>query len=178
MKKFIPFIILVGLCAILLKEVYFSNKEELPSALVGQPVPAFALYDVKRPGIKFTEKTLINKKSVTLLNVWATWCSACAAEHTMLLKIANEYHIPIYSIDYKDDRDAAIKWLQTAGDPFILTGNDDNGNTGIDLGVYGTPETFIISKKGNIVYRHVGMINQENWDQLLYPLIKHLNGAT
>ncbi len=171
MKKIIPFVILFALCFLLYRELYYSHPDELPSTLIGQRVPEFTLYDLTRPQVKFTQKNLGNGH-VTLLNVWATWCYVCAQEHGMLMKIKNEYGIPIYSIDYKDNTDAAKKWLAQQGNPFVLTGNDFSGDAAIDLGVYGTPETFVISKDGKIIFRHIGAITQQSWDNVLYPLIK------
>lgn len=176
MKKFIPFLILFGLCIILYKELYYSHPEELPSTLIGHPVPSFSLADLNNPQIQFTQKNLISNK-VKLLNIWATWCDVCTYEHPMLMKIANQYHIPIYGILYKDNSVSAKQWLDNQGNPFVLTGNDSTGDVGIDLGVYGTPETFVINNEGKIVYRHIGAITQENWDTVLYPLIKQLNGT-
>lgn len=176
MKKFIPFIILFGLCILLYKELYYSHPEQLPSTLIGHPVPKFSLNDLIHPDTKFTQKNLVNPK-VSLLNVWATWCDACLLEHPMLVKIATQYHVPIYGILYKDNQVSAKHWLDMHGNPYTLVGDDTSGDVGIDLGVYGTPETFLINNEGKIIYRQVGMITQENWDTVLYPMIKQLNGS-
>lgn len=176
MKKIIPFIILFGLCILLYRELYYAHPEELPSTLIGHPIPAFTLNDLNKPQNKFTQKNLINPQ-VSLLNVWATWCDACLYEHSMLMKIANQYHVPLYGILYKDNVVSAKQWLDTHGNPYISIGNDASGDVGIDLGVYGTPETFLIDNQGKIIYRHVGVINQENWDKILHPMITQLNGS-
>lgn len=173
-KNVIPFILLFALLAILWRELFYATPNELPSPLVGQTVPAFTLPDLLSPKKTFTHQDLLGQ--VTLLNVWATWCYACSMEMPMLMKIKNEYHVPIYSIAYKDNPEDAKKWLQTNGNPYVATGDDRKGNTAIDLGVYGTPETFVINKEGRIVYRYIGIINQQSWDDILQPLVKQYGG--
>jgi len=174
LKKFIPFFILFALIGILGKELFYSKPNELPSALLGEDIPTFALPDLFKPQKLFTHKDL--KGRVALLNVWATWCYACGMEQSMLLKISSEYHVPIYGIDYKDNAEEAIAWLNQNGNPYVMIGNDKRGDVAIDLGVYGTPETFVISPQGKILYRHVGVIDQAAWDETLYPLIKKFGG--
>ena len=169
-KLGLPFIVLFALLALLWRALFYTHPNELPSALVGQTLPRFDLPNLLTPKQTFSQKDLVGQ--VSLLNVWATWCYACSIEHHMLIKIKNDYHIPIYSIVYKDDSKNAIDWLQKNGNPYVMTGEDRKGDVAIDLGVYGTPETFIINAKGQIIYRHVGMIDQTIWDNVLYPLIK------
>lgn len=170
LKNTIPFIILFGLCLLLWHELFYSKPSELPSALIGEPIPAFHLQNLNDPKSFMTPKDF--QGHAVLLNVWATWCYACGVESEMLMKIKNEYHVPIYSIAYKDNADDVKQWLAKRGDPYVMTGMDNNGDAAIDLGVYGTPETFVISAQGKIVYRHIGVIDQQNWDNVLYPLLK------
>ncbi len=170
MKKIIPFLLLFALLGLLGKELFYSNPNELPSALLGEEVPHFNLPDLFQSPKNLTQNALIGR--VALLNVWATWCYACGFEHPMLMKISKDYHIPIYGIDYKDDTQQAIAWLAEKGNPYVKVGNDKRGDVAIDLGVYGTPETFVISPQGKIIYRHIGNIDQKAWDEILYPLIK------
>lgn len=172
LKLTIPFLILFILFGFLYYELFHAKPNELPSALIGEPVPAFSLPLINNPAAALTQNQL--KHHVTLLNVWASWCYACGLEHEMLMKISREYHIPVYSILYKDDPAKAAAWLHEHGNPFVMTGNDSKGDVAIDFGVYGTPETFVISPAGNIVYRHIGAIDQETWDKVLWPLIKKL----
>jgi cytochrome c biogenesis protein CcmG, thiol:disulfide interchange protein DsbE len=169
MKKFIPFIILFALLGILFRELYTSH-DTLPSALVGEPLPTFDLTDLFDPTHHFTQKDL--QGHLSLLTVWASWCEACKIEQPMLMRISERYHIPMFSIVYKDIPTTAKKWLKENGNPFALTGNDDKGDVAIDLGVYGTPETFVINPKGNIIYRQVGIIDPATWENTLYPLVK------
>lgn len=169
-----PFVILFALLALLGWELFYSNPNELPSALIGEDVPAFNLPNLYPSAPAFTKNALTGR--TVLLNVWATWCYACGIEHDMLMKIKNQYHVQIYSIDYKDNPQDAINWLEKNGNPYALTGADTKGNVAIDFGVYGTPETFVINSKGKIIYRHIGAINQKIWDETLYPLIKQNGG--
>lgn len=169
-KKIIPFLILFALTIILARELFYAKPYEIPSALIGQSVPVFELPTLNLGKPKFTQQDLVGQ--VSLLNVWATWCYACSVEHDMLMKIKNQYRIPIYSLDYKDNPEEAKKWLRKLGNPFVLTGVDAKGDVAIDLGVYGTPETFVINKEGKIVYRHIGVITQQVWDEVLYPVVK------
>lgn len=174
LKQIIPFFILFTLTGLLAYEMFYAKPNELPSALVGENVPTFSLPNLYDNAPPLTQKAL--RGHVTLLNVWATWCDTCSVEHPMLMKIKNEYHVPIYSLVYKDDTRNAIQWLNDNGNPYTLSGNDAKGDVAIDFGVYGTPETFVISPTGKIVYRHIGAIDQQSWDETLYPIIKKLGG--
>lgn len=170
MKKFcIPFIIFFGLLSLLGWSLFYSKPNELPSALIGKELPSFTLPNIFLSQPALRSSTL--KGEIVLLNVWATWCPACLNEHEMLLKIKNVYHVPIFAIVYKDHANDVIQWLSSKGNPFVLVGDDRNGDTAIDLGVYGTPETFVI-KQGKIIYRHIGILDQQTWDEQIYPLIK------
>jgi len=170
LKLITPFIILFALCGLLWRELFYARPSELPSALIGEAVPDFSLPDLYEPLKSFTPKDFNGR--VALVNVWATWCYACALEQPLLMKIKEQYHVPIYSIDYKDNPKDAKQWLEKNGNPYVMTGSDLHGDTAIDFGVYGTPETFVISPAGKIVYRYVGAIDQNGWDEVLYPLIK------
>jgi cytochrome c biogenesis protein CcmG, thiol:disulfide interchange protein DsbE len=169
-KFIVPFIILFALLGLLWRELFYSRPNELPSALIGETVPEFRLPNLFPEQKVFTQKDLIGRAS--LLNIWATWCYACRIEQPMLMKIKEQYHVPIYSIAYKDNPQEAITWLRKMGNPYVITGNDNHGNVSIDFGVYGTPETFVISPGGKIIYRHIGAIDQKAWDEVLYPLLK------
>lgn len=175
-KSILPFIILFALLAILWRELFYAKPNEIPSPLIGEQVPHFQLTNLFQPEKMFTQNDLVG--SVVLLNVWATWCYACSLEQDMLMKIKDQYRVKIYSIDYKDDPAAAKKWLQKYGNPFVMTGNDSHGDVAIDLGVYGTPETFVISPQGKIIYRHVGAIDQKSWDEVIYPLIQKYGNSS
>lgn len=149
-----------------------AQPDILPSALLGKPVPSFHLTNLLAPLYPFTEQNF--KGKVTLLNVWASWCYACEMEHAMLMEIKKKYNIPIYSIAYKDSPQNSQAYLKALGNPYSIIGNDSSGEVAMDFGVYGTPETFIVDKQGTIVYRHVGVIDQQVWENELLPVIKRL----
>jgi cytochrome c biogenesis protein CcmG/thiol:disulfide interchange protein DsbE len=148
------------------------NPREVPSPLVGRPVPAFDLERLRHPGQRLTHEDL--KGKVSLVNVWATWCEGCRAEHPLLVRIADDTGIPIYGINYKDAREPALAWLSRLGDPYTASGFDQAGKVGLDLGVYGLPETFVVGPDGRIAYKHIGPISAEDWEQRLAPVIRSL----
>lgn len=164
-----PFALLFLLFSFLFYELFHATPNELPSVRIGETVPKFKLTSLYSDKLFLTQNDMQGK--ISLLNFWATWCYACALESDMLMKIKTQYHVPIYGIAYKDNPDDVKKWLQIKGNPYILTGLDTSGDAAIDLGVYGTPETFVVNSQGKIIYRHVGVINQKIWDTVLYPLI-------
>lgn len=152
--------------AVFLYRGLFLNPQELPSALIDKPLPAFSLPDLKNEQRLITEKDL---KGPALVNVWATWCPTCYGEHTYLKQLAGQ-GIPIVGMNYKDERDKAIKWLAELGNPYEVNLYDPDGMLGLDLGVYGAPETFFIDSQGIIRYRHVGDVNPEVWASTLKPI--------
>ena len=153
------FCILLAYLFVLLNE----DKNDLTSALIGKEIPVFELPSLKDPELVLKNKDL--KDLPALINVWATWCVACAVEHPFLLELSNNKGVPIYGINYKDSRKKAIDYLKRKKDPFKFNIFDSSGDLGIDLGVYGAPETFLISQKGTIIDRHAGALNSEIWDQ-------------
>lgn len=170
-----PFFILVLLLVILCRELFYANPTELPSSLIGKPMPTFNLSSLYNARQTFSDKTVRGQPA--LINIWATWCYACQLEMPMLLAIKENYHIPIYGIVYKDDRSLALKWLKQYGNPYTAIGMDNTGDTAIDFGVYGTPETFVINPQGRIIYRHAGLLDQKSWEEVIYPLIKKFEHA-
>ncbi|KQT56938.1 thiol:disulfide interchange protein [Methylobacterium sp. Leaf456] len=148
-----------------------ADPAALPSALIGKPVPAFALGPVTGlqangqpvPGLASTDL----KGQVTVLNVFASWCAPCQIEHPMLMRLAQEPGIRLVGIDYKDPGDAGRRWLERHGLPFAAVGADATGRAGIDLGVYGVPETFIIGPDGTIRDKLVGILTPENYSNVL-----------
>ncbi|WP_067705796.1 DsbE family thiol:disulfide interchange protein [Erwinia sp. ErVv1] len=140
----------------------------LESALVGKPVPVFKLESLNQPGTTYDRTVLTDGKPV-LLNVWATWCPTCRAEHQYLNVLAAQ-GVRVVGLNYKDDRGKAINWLNTLGNPYALSLYDGDGMLGLDLGVYGAPETFLIDGKGIIRYRHAGDMNADVWAKEVKPL--------
>lgn len=151
------------------------NPREVPSPLIGKPVPEF-----RTPGLKDPDRELSSdmlRGRATLLNVWATWCIPCRQEHPVLVGIASRGEAVLYGLNYKDDRKLAIDWLNELGDPYQVSGFDPGGQAGIELGVYGVPETFIIDAEGRIVYKQIGPIDEKTWKTTLLPKVRTLNGA-
>lgn len=162
----VPLALFFVVCIFLFKGLY-SDPRKLDSALIGQAVPAFTLQDIYDENKQHDASVLQGRKM--LLNVWATWCPTCYAEHTFLNQLAGE-GIYIVGLNYKDDRSKAIRWLTDLKDPYKVSLYDGSGMLGMDLGVYGAPETYFIDSKGIIQYRHVGDLNQRVWDDQLKAL--------
>lgn len=176
MKRFLLFLPL--LVAVVIGVVLFAgigkDPTKLESALVGKPVPEFRLRDLHNPDAML-DRSLF-RGQVTLLNVWGTWCPACRDEHDDLMWLAEEKGVPIIGLNYKDNREDALVWLDRLGDPYRKTIYDPKGTLGFDLGVYGAPETFVIDADGIVHYRHVGVINEKVWEQTLLPVINDARG--
>lgn len=152
--------------AVLLGSRLGTDPSVLPSARLGQPMPAFQLSSLQQPEKILTAADL--KGEVSILNVWATWCVSCLVEHPVLLRMSAT-GVPIVGINYKDEREAALKYLELHGNPFRLVISDDRGDLGIDLGVYGAPETYLLDREGNIRYRLVGVLDDSKWEKDLKP---------
>jgi len=166
------------LAALVLGIVLFAgigkDPTKLDSALVGKPVPEFALADLHSPQETLDQSLL--KGEVALLNVWGTWCPSCRDEHDDLMWLAEEKGISIIGLNYKDNREDALVWLDRLGDPYRKTIYDPKGTLGFDLGVYGAPETFVIDANGVVRYRHVGVVNPKVWEETLLPVIEEARG--
>ena len=156
--------------AVFLYRGLYLDPAELPSAMIGKPFPAFSLPTVE--GDKTLTKADILGKPA-LVNVWGTWCISCRVEHPVLNKLA-EKGVVIYGINYKDDNAAALKWLAEFHNPYQLDIRDEDGNLGLNLGVYGAPETFLVDSKGIIRYKHVGVIDETVWREQLADLYQGL----
>ncbi|GDX04828.1 thiol:disulfide interchange protein DsbE [Buttiauxella sp. WJP83] len=169
---FIPLVLFLLLAAMLLwqlaRNAQGDDPTNLESALVGKPVPVFRLESLENPG-KIYDQAVLNDGKPLLLNVWATWCPTCRAEHQYLNGLKAQ-GVRVVGMNYKDDRQKAINWLNELGNPYALSLFDGNGMLGLDLGVYGAPETFLIDGKGIIRYRHAGDLNDRVWQQEIKPL--------
>jgi len=148
------------------------NPREVPSPLVGKPAPAFDLAQLHKPQSRLATADL--KGQVWLLNVWASWCVSCREEHHVLLDIAKAGVIPVVGLNYKDEARDGIKWLRDMGDPYQLSIQDRDGRVGIDYGVYGVPETFLIDRHGVIRYKRIGVLTPEIVKDKILPLVKEL----
>ena len=172
---FIPLIVFLGLVAVfttqLVRNSEGNDPTKLESVLVGKQVPQFRLEDLAEPGKLYDQA--IFKGEPLLLNVWATWCPTCFAEHKYLNELASD-GVKIIGLNYKDQRDKAVGWLNDLGNPYLISLFDGNGMLGLDLGVYGAPETFLIDANGVIRYRHVGDVNPRNWKETLEPMYQQM----
>lgn len=149
------------------------NPREVPSPLVGKPAPHFELPQLHRADLRFSETGMRGK--VWMLNVWASWCAACRDEHPVLVELAKSGVVPIVGLNYKDKRDEGIAWLARFGDPYLLSAYDEQGRVGIDYGVYGVPETYVIDKRGVIRYKRIGIVTPQIVSQKILPLVSELN---
>lgn len=173
MKKYIIPLVLFVTLGLLLAYGLKLDPRMIPSPLIGKALPAFSLPTVADPARKVSRKDLIGR--VYLLNVWASWCVACRQEHPVLNELAQRKAVTIIGLNYKDKRQDALQWLGSLGNPYELSLSDEDGRVGIDLGVYGVPETFVIDKQGIIRYKQIGPITPEAWEQKLLPMIKSLS---
>jgi cytochrome c biogenesis protein CcmG, thiol:disulfide interchange protein DsbE len=164
----IAFLVLVGFLAVGLG----LKPSEVPSPLIGKPAPEFTLPKLSDPSKSFSPADM--KGQVWLLNVWASWCVACKQEHPVLMELAKMNLVPIVGLDYKDQRDPALEFLRRGGDPYLLSAVDESGRVGIDYGVYGVPETFLIDKEGVIRYKHIGPITPQSLRETILPLVEQL----
>ena len=172
---FVPVLLFAALCVLLWRSFSLDDPSRLPSPLINQPFPNFELPTLESTAVLRAEDL---QGEVALVNLWATWCPTCYAEHRFLLAITEQYQLPIYGINYKDDPQEAKRWLQKLGNPFRFNILDPHGRLGIELGAYGAPETFIIDAKGIIRYKRVGEVNERIWLQELWPLIQKLRAET
>jgi cytochrome c biogenesis protein CcmG/thiol:disulfide interchange protein DsbE len=151
------------------------DPREVPSPFIGKPAPAFTL-----PQVADASKTLSPadlKGQVYLLNVWASWCVSCREEHPVLVELSKTKAVPIYGLNYKDEREDALGWLQRFGNPYTASAFDADGRVGINWGVYGVPETFVVDKQGIIRHKQTGPITPEILETKLLPLIRQLQGS-
>lgn len=172
---FIPlalFLLLVAVFVVQLsRNAGGDDPTKLESVLVGKTVPVFKLEDLAEPG-KYYDQSVFTGEPL-LLNVWATWCPTCYAEHKYLNQLAAR-GVKIIGLNYKDQRSKAITWLNDLGNPYLISLFDGDGMLGLDLGVYGAPETYLIDANGVIRYRHVGDVNPRNWQETLEPMYQAL----
>jgi cytochrome c biogenesis protein CcmG/thiol:disulfide interchange protein DsbE len=165
---FAIFIVLAGFLAVGLK----LDPREVPSPLVGKPAPDFKLALLSDPGKQLTPADLRGK--VWLFNVWASWCGSCRQEHELLLDLSRQGIVPIYGMDYKDQPSDAQAVLNRYGNPYVETVVDLDGRAGMNYGVYGVPETYLIDRDGIIRYKHTGPLTRDSLDKKILPLVKEL----
>jgi cytochrome c biogenesis protein CcmG/thiol:disulfide interchange protein DsbE len=149
------------------------DPREVPSPLINKPAPAFQLAQLEDPTRTFSASEMRGK--VWLLNVWASWCAACRDEHPVLLDLSRSKTVPIYGLNYKDRREDGLAWLKEFGNPYLINASDSDGRVGIDYGVYGVPETYLIDRDGVIRFKQIGPVTPEVVETRILPLVKELS---
>lgn len=172
-RRFIP-LAAFGTLAAFLGAGLGLKPREVPSPFIGKPAPPFRLARLQAPAEHFAPADLQGR--VWLLNVWASWCAPCREEHPLLVALARDTRLPIVGLNYKDDPRSAQEWLRKLGDPYLATAVDGDGRVGIDYGVYGVPETFVIDRAGVVRHKHIGPLTQDAWTRDLLPLVQRLQG--
>jgi cytochrome c biogenesis protein CcmG/thiol:disulfide interchange protein DsbE len=161
----------VGL--VLIAMFFFGLQQDpsrIPSPLLEKPAPQFSLQSLQDPTVMVGSANYANQ--MVLVNIWATWCPGCRQEHGFLLELANEGAIPIFGLNWRDNRPDALQWLQALGDPYVASAYDVDGRVGIDWGAYGAPETFLVDKNGIVIYKHIAPLTREIWERDFVPLIE------
>ncbi|ODN72518.1 DsbE family thiol:disulfide interchange protein [Methylobrevis pamukkalensis] len=177
---FLPLVLFLALSAVFLHQLFSGDPSEIPSALIGRKVPAFDLPPVEGltrngapvPGLSTGDLVAAPEGKVTLVNVWGSWCVPCRDEHPLLMELAKRDDIRLVGIDYKDEPGNAVDFLAGLGNPFAAVGSDRTGRTGIDFGVYGVPETFVVDAAGNIRFKFIGPLSPEGITGRLDPEIE------
>jgi len=164
------FVLMIGLLAYGLR----LDPKRVPSPLIDKPAPAFSLSMLEDPSRKLSTADFAGQ--VWVLNVWASWCVSCRAEHEVIKMLARQNLVTIVGLNYKDQPADASRWLDTYGNPYAVSVVDGDGRVGIDWGVYGVPETFVIGADGRIKYKHIGPVTEESLQQKVLPVIKELLG--
>jgi len=167
----LPFVVFIAL-VVLLGVGLTLNPREVPSPLVGKAAPQFELPLLHASDKTFSPKDMLGK--VWMLNVWASWCVSCRHEHPVLMELARTGVLPIYGLNYKDGRQDGIEWLKRYGDPYKLSAYDAKGAVGIDYGVYGVPESYVIDKRGVIRYKQIGVLTPDILRTKILPLVREL----
>ncbi len=170
--KFLIPLALFGVLVVFLGVGLGLDPREVPSPLVNKPAPAFKVPQLEQPELQFAAEDM--KGQVWLFNVWASWCVACRQEHPVLMQFASQKLVPIIGLDYKDQRKDALGVLKRSGNPYDINAFDADGRVGIDYGVYGVPESYVIDKAGIIRYKHIGPISAEALEKTIIPLINEL----
>jgi cytochrome c biogenesis protein CcmG/thiol:disulfide interchange protein DsbE len=149
------------------------DPHEVPSPLINKAAPTFRLPQLKEPSKTFSAEDMRGK--VWILNVWASWCVSCRDEHPLLIEYAKSGAVPIYGLNWKNNREEALAWLEELGNPYVLSVSDLDGRVAIDYGVYGAPETYVIDQSGTIRFKQIGPITPDVWSQKILPLVQELN---
>jgi cytochrome c biogenesis protein CcmG/thiol:disulfide interchange protein DsbE len=174
MRYAIPLVIFLVIAAFLGSRLLGGyDPHRIPSVLIGKPAPEFLLPELRDPNQTFSPKQMRGK--VWLLNVWGSWCVACREEHPFLIELSKSGVIPLYGLNWKDEREAALATLQELGDPYLLSVSDFDGRVAIDYGITGAPETYLIDQNGIIRYKEVGQLTSEIMQNKILPIVKELS---
>jgi cytochrome c biogenesis protein CcmG/thiol:disulfide interchange protein DsbE len=165
----IPLIVFIGLVLFFASGLK-RDPRQVPSPFIGKPAPEIGVSQLKIPDKKIYRSDLLGKAA--LVNVWASWCVACRAEHEVLLRLARETRLPIIGLNYKDKREAALQWLVNLGNPYTAVAVDADGRVGMNWGVYGVPESFLLDPQGIIRYKQIGPLTWNAVEEKLLPLIQ------
>ncbi len=168
-RYLLPLVAVIGLILFLVVGLKRGDPRALPSPFIGKPAPEFELPTLKDPEQTVGSEDLSGQ--LALVNVWATWCVGCRAEHSFLMELEANDTVPIYGINWRDTRPEALRWIQQLGDPYVASGFDGDGRVGIDWGVYGAPETFLVSADGVVLHKHLGPLDRASWEGDFLPLI-------
>jgi cytochrome c biogenesis protein CcmG, thiol:disulfide interchange protein DsbE len=168
----IPLVLFIGLIVFLAIGLG-RDPHEVPSPLINRPAPEFHLAQLLDPAKSFSNQEMRGK--VWLLNVWASWCVSCREEHPVLLELSRSGKVPIYGLDYKDKREDALDWLGDFGNPYVLSASDTDGRVGIDYGVYGVPETYLIDRDGVIRFKQIGPVTPQVVQEKILPMVRDLS---
>ncbi len=171
----LPLVLFVALAIVLYVVLVDPEKKDIPSALIDKPVPTFDLPPIEGYDAGLATANLMIGQPV-LVNIFASWCGPCRIEHPLLMDLATQNTVPIFGINYKDDPDDASGWLKRYGDPYTRIGADRDGRVGIDWGVYGVPETFVVDGAGRIIYKHIGVLTRRDLEETILPLIEANRG--
>ncbi len=169
-RYLLPLIVVLLLIVFLVFGLTRGDPRALPSPFIGKPAPEFELPKLKDANATVGSQDLAGQ--VSLVNVWATWCAGCRQEHDFLMELEAYNEIPIYGLNWRDDRPKALQWISQLGDPYVASGYDADGRVGIDWGVYGAPETFLVSDDGTVLHKHLGPLNRSIWERDFVPLIE------
>ncbi len=168
MRFAIPIVVFL-LLVVIFSFGLFNDPRELPSPFLGEQAPAFEVESLTKPGVIVGSADYAGK--MALVNVWATWCGGCRQEHGFLMQLARSGAIPIYGINWRDERQEALRWLEQLGDPYEFSAFDADGRVGIDWGVYGAPETFLVGADGTVLHKHLGPLDRAAWERDFVPLL-------
>jgi cytochrome c biogenesis protein CcmG/thiol:disulfide interchange protein DsbE len=172
MKFAVPLVLFAALVGFLGVGLW-RDPHLVPSPLIDRPAPAFHLARLDAPNRTFSPQDMLGR--VWLFNTWASWCVSCREEHPLLVALSNAGIVPVYGLNYKDSRADALEWLSHMGNPYVLNVQDTDGRVGIDYGVYGVPETYLIDKAGMIRYKQIGPLTLRALEETILPMVQNLN---